>query len=83
MEEEVPRHEKISGSHIFYKVKVEECGGKIMKARFFPHGSREKMRHTVKMYSATAPFDVIRMLLIIYTLTNFRLGCIYIKGSYL
>lgn len=54
-EEEVPSHANIIGSHIFYKVEVEDGGRKRMKERLFPHGNREKMRHTVRKDSATDP----------------------------
>lgn len=83
MEEEVLRRANVIRSHTVYKFKVEEGGGKLMKERLCPHRNRDKMRLTVRKDSATGPLDVIRMMLIIYSFTNLRLGCIDTKSTYL
>lgn len=54
-----------------------------LKARLCPHGNRDKMKHQIRKDSATAQFDVIRLLLSIATILQLRLGCVDIKGVYL
>lgn len=82
-EHEVGANANVIPSHVVYKVKNEEQNFKRMKARLCPNGNRDKLRKTVRKDSASAQFDVVRMLLSLTTLFRFRLACIDIKGAYL
>ena len=82
-DEDVRKGANVIGSHIVYKVKVEENGRKRLKARLCPHGNHDIEKDSVRKDSATAQFDVIRMLCSLATILNFRLGCLDIKGAYL
>lgn len=54
-----------------------------MKARLCPNGNRDRLKKAVRKDSATAHFDVIRLILSLATQFLFRMGCIDIKGAYL
>lgn len=73
----------VISAHFVYKVKVEEKDKKRLKARLCPHGNRDKMKHEVRKDSATAQFDVIRMICSIASILMMKLGCIDIKGAYM
>lgn len=81
-EKDVPRHANVISSHIIYKVKQEE-GHKRMKARLCPHGNRDKLRGHIRKDSATARFNIIRIILSLATLFDFSIACADIKGAYL
>lgn len=59
---EVPIGANVIGSHLVYKVKVEE-GSKRLKARLCPHENRDMERGSVRKDSSTAQFDVVRIVL--------------------
>lgn len=80
---EIGNNANVIPSHVLYKVKNEEHNTKRMKARLCPNGNRDRMKKTVRKDSATAQFDIIRLLLSIASILCFRLGCIDIKGAYL
>lgn len=54
-----------------------------MKARMCPHGNRDSGKDSVRKDSATAQFDVIRLMMSIATLLSFYVGLIDIQGAYL
>lgn len=80
---DVPKGANVIGSHIVYKVKVEENNRKRLKARLCPHGNHDDEKDSVRKDSATAQFDVIRLLCSIATILGFKLSCLDIKGAYL
>lgn len=82
-EASVPMNSNVLDSHFVYKIKIEEAGKKRLKARLCPHGNRDRMKGKMRNDSATARFDVIRLLLSTATLLDFSIGCIDIKGAYL
>ena len=82
-EVDVPKGANVIGSHIVYKVKVEENNRKRLKARLCPHGNHDNEKDSVRKDSATAQFDVIRLLCSIATILRFKLSCLDIKGAYL
>lgn len=53
-----------------------------LTARLRPHFNHDKMRHTIRKDSATAQFDVIRLLLCLAAISQFRLGYIDIRDAY-
>lgn len=77
------RAENVISAHFVYKVKSDEKGKKRLKARLCPHGNRDKMKDTIRKDSATAQFDVIRLICSIASILRMRLGCIDVKGAYL
>lgn len=82
-EDSVPINANIISSHFVYKVKNEENGKKRLKARLCPHGNRDRMKDSVRKDSATAQFDVIRIVCSMATVLRLKLGCLDIKGAYL
>lgn len=82
-ERQIKRDANVIPSHVVYKIKNEENDVKRMKARLCPNGNRDKLKKTVRKDSATAQFDVIRLILSLATIFTFRIGCIDIKGAYL
>ena len=54
-----------------------------MKARLCPHSNHDSGKDSVRKDSATAQFDVIRLMLSIATLLSFDIGLIDINGAYL
>ena len=81
-EKDLPKDAKVISSHIVYKIKSDEAAILKMKARLCPHGNRDSGRNYVRKDSATAQFDMIRLMLSIATLLPFRIGLIDIKGAY-
>lgn len=82
-EHDVAPSENVISTHFVYKVKSEEKNKKRLKERLCPHGNRGKMKHEIRKDSATAQFDVIRLICSIAAILRLRLGCIDIKGAYL
>lgn len=82
-ERNVGHNANVIPSHVVYKVKNDENNVKITKARICPNGNRDRMKKTVRKDSATAQFDIIRLLLSLASIFLFRLSCIDIKGAYL
>lgn len=82
-EKKVAWNENIISAHFVYKVKTEEKGVRRLKARLCPHGIRDKMKDNIRKDSATAQFDVIRLICRIASVLRLRLGCIDVKGAYL
>ena len=78
----VPKDANVIGSHVVYKVKVEENNQKRLKARLCPHGNHDDEKNNVRKDSATAQFDGIRLLCSVATILRFRIGCLDIKGAY-
>lgn len=83
MDADVPQSANVIGSHIVYNIKVEENGKKRLKARLCPHGNRDKEKDDIRKDSATAQFDVIRLVCSLATILGFRLGCLDVRGAYL
>lgn len=80
---DVPKGANVIGSHIVDKVKVEENNRKRLKAHLCPHGNHDNEKDSIRKDSATAQFDVIRLLCSIAAFLRFRLGCLDIQGAYL
>lgn len=49
--------------HFVYKINSEEKGVNTLKAGLCPHGNKDRFKKSVRKDSATARFDVIRLLL--------------------
>lgn len=82
-ETDIPRSENIIGAHFVFKIKQEEDGTRRLKARLCPHGNRDKLKDEVRKDSATAQFDIIRLMISIIVILGFRMGIIDVKGAYL
>lgn len=78
----IPVTTNVIASLVVYRIKTEEEGEKRMKPRLCPNGNWDKLRKTRKD-SATAQFDIIRLLLSLATTFFFRLACVDIKDAYL
>lgn len=74
-------NEKIS--HVIYKIKVNEDGTLKLKARICPRGNRDELKDEVRKDSATAQFNVIRLILEIATYLQMRIGILDISGPYM
>ena len=70
-------------SHVVYKLKSDEEGKKVLKARIVPHGNHDAEKDEIRKDSSTAQLFVIRLLLSIVTFLGFLLGMADIKGAYL
>lgn len=79
----VPKHANVISSHVIYKIKTEESGIRRLKARLCPHGNRDIMKDDIRKDSATAQFDVIRLMLTITTFLPMRIGVVDISGAYM
>lgn len=82
-EADLPQSANIISSHVVYKVKTEEDKSMRLKARICPHGNRDIEKEDIRKDSATAQFDVIRLMLTILTFLPFSIGLVDIKGAYL
>lgn len=82
-ESTIPEDANVINSHVIYKLKMGETGTMRMKARICPHGNRDDQKDQIRKDSATAQFDVIRLLLAIVTLLPMRLGVLDISGAYM
>lgn len=67
-ERDVPANANVIPSHVVYRVKTEENSKRRLKARLCRNGNRDKLRKTVRKDSATAQFDIIRLLLSLATI---------------
>lgn len=79
----MPRLENVISSHVVYKIKPEEDGWHLMKAPIVPHGNRDVQKNNKRNDSSTAQFDVIRLLLSISSISNFRMALADVKCAYL
>lgn len=79
----VPRNANVISSHVVYKIKTEESGRHRLKARIVPHGNKDRMKDQVRKDSATAQFNIIRLMLAISSFFPMRLGVIDISGAYM
>lgn len=66
-----------------YKIKIDEYGTLQLRARICPHGNCEELKDEVRKESATAQYNVIRLLLAISTYLPMRVGLVDISGSYI
>lgn len=82
-EKEFGRDEKIIGSHVVYKLKVDEKGEMMLKSRICPQGNRDKLKDDLRKDSSTVKFDVLRLDLSIETELDVVLGHVDIKGAYI
>lgn len=82
-ERKIGDNSKVIPSHVVYKVKSGGNKVKRMKAQICPNGNRDRMKKSVHKDSATAQFDIIRLILSLASILLFRLGCIYINSAYL
>lgn len=82
-ERDVPRDANVVGSHMIYKVKSEENERKRLKGRLCPHGNHDDLKGKIRSDSATAQWEVIRLLLSLVVILRFFIGCVDIKGAYL
>lgn len=73
----------VLGEHIVYKVDTEEYGSLRLKHGIFPHGNHDKEQEEVQKDSATAQFDVTRLLLAVMSTMPFRIGSVDVKGAHL
>ena len=82
-EREVPKGANVIGSHVAYKLKVNEDGSLKLKARICPHGNRDSEKEGIRKDSAAVQWPVIRLLLSLSALMGFRIGTIDISAAYL
>lgn len=82
-EEDASCKENIISSHFVFKVKKEEDGSRRFKARLSPHGNRVRINREIRKDSATAQFDIIRIILSMVAILGFRIGVIDMKEAYL
>lgn len=82
-ERTLPPNANIISSHVGYKIKKEEDGKLRLKARICPHGNRDAMKDGIRKDSATAQFDVIRLMLSLATILSFNLGVVDVSGAYM
>lgn len=54
-----------------------------LKGWICPHGNRDVMKNDVRNDSATAQFDVIRLMLSVTAILPFRIGLVDISGIYM
>lgn len=79
----VPMDAYVISSHTIYKVKTDERGNLILKARIVPHGTRDSARNGVRRDSASAELFVIRFLLSLAVLLGFKVWTADVKGAYM
>lgn len=77
-----PTGSNVIGSHIIYKVKIEDHGKRLQSRPCF-HGKREKGKENIRKKFLTAQFDVIRLMASAAACMGLRLASIDIKGAYL
>lgn len=82
-EKDVCRGANVISSHVVYKLKTEENGSRMMKARIVPHGNHDDEKDDVRKDSSNAPLFVVRLLLSLVTFLCFRIGTADIKGAFL
>ena len=82
-ERNIPLDANVITSHVVYKLKSDEEGRKVLKARIVPHGNHDAEKDEIRKDLSTAQLFVIRLLLSIVTFLGFRLGMADIKGAYL
>lgn len=82
-DKEVPRDANVITSHVVYRVKTDEDGSRLMKARIVPHGNHDDEKDEVRKDSSNAPLFVVRLLLSLVTFLGFRNGTADIKGAFL
>lgn len=70
------------GSHLIFIVKNDETG-KQLKARLCPQGNRDCKKGSIRNESASARFNIIRLLLSLTTLFEFTLSFVDVKRAYL
>lgn len=66
-EKDIPEGANVISSHVVYKIKTDEKGEHRLKARICPHGNKDAMKDGIRKDSATAQFNVIRMMLAMTT----------------
>lgn len=77
----VPRHANVISSHVIYKIKSGEDGSKSLRATICPHGNRDAMKDEVRKDSATAQFEIMRLMLSLSTFAPMKLGLIDVSGA--
>lgn len=82
-ERDIHKGANIISSHVVYKIKTDEAGRHRLKARICPHGNKDAMKDEIRKDSATAQFNVIRLMLAMATFFPMRLGVIDISGAYM
>lgn len=82
-ERSIPRNANVISSHVVYKIKTEETGEHRLKARICPHGNKDHMKDYVRKDSATAQFNIIRLMLTMTTFFTMRMGVVDISGAYM
>lgn len=81
-EDKVGKTAKVIPSYAVYKVKAAEKDKKLLKARQYPNGNRDRMKKTVRKDTMTAEFDIIRLLLSFLITFFFTRASVDIKGVY-
>lgn len=79
----VPRDANVISSHVVYRIKTDEEGARMLKARIVPHGNHDDEKDDIRKDSSNAPLYIIRLLLSLVTFMGFRIGTADIKGAYL
>lgn len=79
----VPRQNSIITSHVIYKIKTSEDGTHARKAIILLHRNRDSEKYNVRKDSSAAQFDVIRIILSVSSIFNFRFALPDVEGPYL
>lgn len=79
----MPMKANVITSHVVYEVKTDEAGVRTLKAIIYPHSNRDMMKDELRKYSATAQYDIVRLMLSIKVLLPFNLGLVFINGAYM
>lgn len=66
-----------------YKVKTDENGSRILKARLVLHGNHDAEKDTIREDSSNAPLFIVRLLQSLATFLSFKIGTTNIKGAFL
>lgn len=82
-EKNVPTGVNVVNSHVVYKIKTDEQGERMLKARICPHGNEDDDKESIRKDSSNAQLTIIRLLLSLVTFLNFDVKTADIKGAYL
>lgn len=73
----------IISSHFVYRVKTDELGVKMLKARLVIHGNRDADKDLIRKDAVAANLFITRFLLSVGTLMHFKFGVADIKGAFM
>ena len=79
----VPKDANVISSHRVYRLKSDENGRLLLKARIVPHGNHDRDRNSVRRDSASAELTVIRLLLSLAITIGFSVWTTDVKGAYM